>query len=235
MAIEPLHMDSKLSQGFTGSGVSEKVKEKVTEELVKEGKLTKAKYRIELVFSKHRSSAMHKPSPFALVIWESGKRLHGGGDQKMYWCGYNDCAKPLSSDNFAGFHVVCPSCKRELFLDSDSRMEHVKLLKKEGTPLNDIEKIPTVVGEYMFNLTPPDTASLIVRTWRSLGGDADVYLKWSPKEIRYDSLHATNKTIDSLTGVRLKRQPVMYTLKRIVDDLTAGADLKKRFLSFLTS
>jgi hypothetical protein len=235
MNIEPLHMDSRTSNGFVGAAVSNKVRAKLAEGLVKDGKLSTADYRIELMFSKHRSSLPNKPSPFAMLIWESGKRLHGGGDQKMYWCGYDDCHKPISCDNFGFYHVVCPACHRELFLDKNSKRDHIKSLKKDNQPLMDIDKIPLVVGEMFYNMTPPNIADLLVKTWYALGSNADVYFKWSPLEVRYDAKFETTKTIDNLNNVRVKREPAIYTLKRILDDVNAGADLRGRFLAFLTS
>ena len=195
----------------------------------------KAKFKIELVFSRHRSSLPHKPSPFCMVIWESGKRFHGGGDQKMYWCGYEDCRKPMSSDNFAYMHVVCPYCKREQFLGPDSRKPHYDALRKEGRRTDDLARLPDVIGEMFFNMTPPATADLLVRTWYSLGASADVYLKWSPFELHYDPLHETTKTRDQLERVRVSREPAIYHLKNIIADLGSGTSLKSRFLALLTS
>ena len=195
----------------------------------------KARYKIEVMFSKHRSTLAHKPSPCMLLIWESGKRFHGGGDQKMYWCGYKDCDRPLSSDNFAYMHVVCPHCNRELWLDPESRDNHIKAARKQGADVAGLMRMPFVVGERLANLTPPKLAELIEVTWRKLNGDADVYLKYSPYEIRYDVLHETSRDIDNLDKVRVQRQPVIYTLKNIMKDISAGADIRKRFLAMITS
>ena len=200
-----------------------------------EEKLEKAQYKIEVLFSKHRSSLAHKPSPCMLLIWESGKRFHGGGDQKMYWCGYKDCDKPMSSDNFAYMHVVCPHCQREQWLDPESRENHIQAAIKDNSDVDGLRRMPIVVGERLANLTPPNLADLLVTTWRKLDGDADVYLKYSPHEIRYDIVHETSKDIDNLDKVRVQRQPLIYTLKSILKDIGAGADLKKRFLAMITS
>ena len=195
----------------------------------------KARYKIEVIFSKHRSSLSYKPSPFMLLIWESGRRLHGGGDQKMYWCYYQDCDKPISSDYFGYMHVLCPHCQREMFLDPDAKAAHVESLRRENRNSVGLERIPFVVGEKMANLTPPNTAELLVKTWHQLDGQADIYLKYSPKEIRYDPKHETTKDIDKLDKVRIQRQPLIYPLARIRRDLAGGADLKSRFLGMLTA
>lgn len=195
----------------------------------------RAKYKIELIFSRHRSSLPHKPSPVMLLIWESGKRFHGGGDQKMYWCGYRDCGKPLSTDNFAYMHTICPACKRELFLDPDSRAAHIGAIKKEGGDTRGLERIPFVVGEKLACLTPQHLAELLEKTWRDLGGDSDIYLKFSPFEIRYDGKNETTRDLDNLEKVRVQRRPLIYPLKNIAVDLAAGADLRKRLLAMITS
>jgi len=194
----------------------------------------RAKYKIEVIFSRHRSSLAHKPSPCMVQIWESGKRLHGGGDQKMYWCGHDDCGWPISSDNFAHFHVVCPKCQKESFLDLDSKAQHMKNLRSRGINPQDLGRIPQVVGEKLVNLTPPDLARLLEKTWRQLDGLADIYLKYSPYEIRYDALHETTKDMDNLDKVRVQRKPLSYPLKNIMKDLSAGADLQGRLLMMIT-
>ena len=79
--------------------------------LVKPGDVT-AKYKIELHFGRDRSISALKPSLGLITMWESGRRLHGGGDDKMYWCGYQDCGKPVRSSAMAQYHLVCPSCQR---------------------------------------------------------------------------------------------------------------------------
>lgn len=228
MPVQRISMDRVVSgrpaRGYQGS----------LPKLVKSDQV-QAKYKIEVMFSRHRSSLLHKNSPLMLLIWESGKRFHGGGDQKMYWCGYQDCQKPLSSDNFGPMHCVCPRCQRELFLGPDSRKPHYDSMRAQGRSTEGLDRIPDVVGERLLNLTPGKLADLLVRTWESLDRDADVYLKYSPFEIRYDKLHETPKDLDQLNKARVQRQPLIYTLKNIVKDLAAGADLRSRFLAMITS
>jgi hypothetical protein len=95
--------------------------------------------------------------------------------------------------------------------------------------------MPFVVGERLANLTPPNLAILIEKTWRELDGDADIYLKYSPYEIRYDGKNETTRDIDNLDRVRIQRQPLIYTVKNIHKDLGAGAVLRKRILAMITS
>ena len=204
-------------------------------EKLKKEAADKARYKIEVLFHKSRSSLSYKPSPVMVLIWESGRRLHGGGDEKMYWCGYKDCGMPIPSDDFAYMHVVCRYCKKEMFLDPDSRALHIKNLKAEKRDSTGIEKMPIVVGEKLANLTPVHLAELLVKTWYQLGGEADVYFKYSPHEIRYDPLHETVKDMDNLDQARIQRKPGIYTLKRIREDIANGSDLKGRFLAMIVA
>jgi hypothetical protein len=195
----------------------------------------RAKYKIEVLFHRNRSSLSHKPSPAMILIWESGRRLHGGGDEKMYWCGYPDCGRPMPSDDFGYMHVVCRHCQKEQFLDPDARALHIKNLKAERKDSAGIEKLPIVVGEKLVNLTPPNLAELLTKTWYQLEGLADVYFKYSPREIRYDKVHETTQDMNNLEQVRIQRKPGIYTLKRIREDIANGSDLKARFLAMIVA
>src|SRR6185369_12873116 len=195
----------------------------------------KADYKIEVMFHRKRSTLPNKPTAVMVLIWESGKKLHGGGDQKMFWCGYPDCEKPFSSDNFGYAHAVCPHCKREVFLDEQSKATHIRHANRDRLNTDGLKKMPIVIGERLANLTPPNLAALLEKTWHQLDGKADVYLKYSPYEIRYDIKFETTKDIDNLDKVRTTRDPLIYTLKAIRKDIAHGADLRGRFLAMLTA
>lgn len=196
-----------------------------------------AAYKIDVIFSSKRSSLMHVPSVCLLTIWESGRHFHGGGDQKMFWCGYPDCQMPISSDMFLPAHVVCPKCNRENFRSPDAKQEHIAYVDRENQPRNNIDKLPCIVGEKVGNLSPPNLARLLFKTWHQLGGDADIRLIYSANEIRFDPLHDGIKTkvIDQLDRTRRCREPVIYTVAAIRKDLAAGADLIKRLIALVTA
>jgi hypothetical protein len=192
-----------------------------------------ADFKIEVMFDSRRSARLHKLVPFFVTIWESGKRLHGGGDDKMYWCGYEDCGKPIYSSDFGYMHTVCRHCNRELFLDEQSKAGHIKSLRRENRRSEGIERIPTVVGERFCHLPPGKIAELLAKLWYQLDGKADVYFKYSPAKIRYDKLHETTKSIDNLESARLQREPGIYTLKSIRKDMAGGSDVQKLFLGWV--
>src|SRR5579862_8352469 len=73
----------------------------------------KAKYKIEVLFAHKRK--LHALSAGALSIWESGTKLHGGGDTKMYWCPArkmkrSDCNGIIPDASNGYGHLVCPRC-----------------------------------------------------------------------------------------------------------------------------
>jgi hypothetical protein len=195
----------------------------------------KARYKIEVHFGKDRTTL--GLCTCAILIWESGKRFHGGGDEKMYWCGYKDCSKPIRSSAFGPYHAVCPHCQRECFLDPESRAMHIKKLKNTGQPLNGIDMLPLIVGEKLMKVPAMRIAEFMTHIWHQLECDADIYLKYHPSDIRFNLNDPDGKlkVIDTLDNARTKRGLMIYPLKNILKDVSAGADVTKRFLSMITA
>lgn len=186
---------------------------KALSELLKTKK--KATYKIEILFGKARS--MHRPTPGIVSFWESGSKLHGGGDAKLYICpgkslGVNDCQAFIPDDaNGSGFHF-CLKCGQKW-------------------------KGEQAIGEYMNNISLQKWAEAILGYYRRLDHDADIYVKHSPEDIRYQAAEAQAraKGIEMLEKVRRNRAPYIYTLHAIIKDTSAGADLLGRFYAFLTA
>lgn len=195
----------------------------------------KAKYKIEVYFDRKRSPNRGALNAAMVLIWESGKKYHGGGDQKMYWCAHNDCGKPMSSDNFAYMHVVCPKCHREMFLDPKAKEAHAQDMMERGLDPAGVNRIPFVVGEKLVKLTAVDLATLLEKTWRQLDGDADIYVKFSPHDIRYHKGKSELEIAEQLRKARTNRRPLIYPLTNIIKDLHAGASLHARFVALITS
>jgi hypothetical protein len=177
----------------------------------------KATYKIEIMFGKARSAT--KPTPGVISFWVSGNRLHGGGDEKLYLCPgdklkKNGCQTALLDHYNNGSGITCPGC---------------------GT----IWKHEEVIGELLFNLPMQLWADVLLRYFKVLKQDCDIYLKFAPEDIRSVTKaqvdKATWKGSQVLERARNKRARASYRLRNIILDLQAGADLLKRFRAFITA
>jgi hypothetical protein len=209
----------------------------------------KAKYKIELQFMRARSAQPHVSNLFNLQVWESGRRLHGGGDQRMVFCGYwppqgfhgeEECGKPFSDSHFGINHVVCPHCGRENFLDEMTKDVHIIDARTRGEDVKGLQKMPIVNPLLVGKLTPKQLAVLLVKTFRNCDGNADLYIKFHPTDIRcrdvpevkkpdlYDKARADRNEVAENRG------KVSYPLDRIIRDTVGGASLEKCFLGVIT-
>ena len=194
----------------------------------------KALYKIEVHFGKDRTTI--GLCTCAILIWESGKRFHGGGDEKMYWCGYKDCQKPIRSSGFAQYHVVCPHCQRECFLDPQGKAQHIRELKHRGEHLNNIERLPIISGEKLMKAPARSIAEFMTKIWYDLECDADIYLKYHPSDIRFNIKSGGEVAIiDQMDTARSSRGMMIYPLKNILKDISAGAEVTRRFFSMITA
>lgn len=174
----------------------------------------KAKYKIELMFVRARST--WKPTRGIITFWESGTKLHGGGDTSMKICpgkrlGKNDCVAFISDTTIGLGHCVCPEC---------------------GT----VWKGEQVIDAHIGNYTMRDWADILYKYFRLLGHNCDIYLKHSPDDIRSAAFQETQgKTSDALTGTRRRRALHIYPLANIIKDTSAGSDILTRIYAFLTA
>jgi len=167
-----------------------------------------ARFKIEVQFGKGRSG--RKPFPGALSVFLSGEKLHGGGDGKIYLCPRPDCGSVIYPHERIGEKVRCRGC------------DHM-------WPQQDI------IGELFFFLTPPKWAAVIHRMFVKLEHNADIYLKYHPTDIRYQTSMemSRNRGGEEIAKSRQRRGLHIYPLKNIIKDTSAGAQLYDRFLAFI--
>jgi len=183
----------------------------------------RATYKIQVRFRHDRTGRTH--TPYTLSFWESGKRLHGGGDEMMFVCRrLKSAPKPKRIDVIGaknpsdeGCHglipgdqvtpgglVVCPHCQQRWN--------------------------SACIGDSVYYNTDMDTAAEIIeRWWRKLGCDADLFVKFAPTDPR-TLLHADAYGIQrakELQGL------VIYPLENILRDTMSGAEIKGRFKALL--
>lgn len=175
----------------------------------------KAKWKVEIVFFHKRSVGGH--SAGAISIWESGTKLHGGGDTKAYFCPsreqkVGDCTGIIpDSSNGYGF-LVCPYCKR-------------------------VWAGEQVYGEIFGRWTNRTWSEKILQMFRKLDHNADIYLKYPRADLRVAAHDEQQKQLmgERLQKVRRDRVQYIYPLKNIIKDTANGADLLGRFYAFLTA
>lgn len=174
----------------------------------------KAKFKIELMFGDERS--LNKSVPGIISFWESGMKLHGGGDAKIYFCPgkslkVNNCEKHIPFAFNAFGHLVCPECKQTW-------------------------KGEQVIGEVLGRHSMREWAELLYTYFRRLEHNCDIYLKHAPNDIRSFAAQEQERQLggDLLKKGR-KRALHIYPLRNIIKDTAAGADILGRFHAFLTS
>lgn len=166
-----------------------------------------ARFKIEVMFGKVRT---WMKCIGAIQIFESGAALHGGGDCKIYWCGYDDCGRHMPYSSKTAGAPFCEHCHRTL-------------------------KSSELVGEKFFNCPVKQVAEMIALIFRDLESDADIYLKFHPTDIR----RATLDYVGEDRAVQLgkaragQQRPVIYPLKNILKDCPDGVDLARKFQAFL--
>jgi hypothetical protein len=170
----------------------------------------KAKFKIELNFGKDRSDRGHFPG--SLIVLRSGSALGGGGDESMFFCPDNNCPGFIPQNLVSSMLriAVCPKCERQW---------HQGLLS----------------DMMLFRLTHQFWATVVARCFIRLGSDADVYLKTHPIDLRIQTMKEQLKDMGGVQmgAARSKRIRLMYSLPRILKDLSNGADLETRFRQLL--
>jgi hypothetical protein len=184
-----------------------------------------AKYKIELMFGVGRDSTVRwKPVPGIMQFWESGRKEHGGGDVKLYFCPGKELIRQGSSDERRR------DC--EAFLGS-SRSGFGFL---PCTSCGQLWKAEEVLGEVICNLPMQKWAEVILHQYKRLGMNADIYIKFAKDDFRAAAMMEQQRQLrgEKLDPVRNNRPKGIYPLRNIIKDTTAGADLLKRFYAFLT-
>jgi hypothetical protein len=176
-----------------------------------------AKYKLDVMFGKERST--WKPCAGAISIYTSGGKLNGGGDEKLYICPRPDCGGVIppirrfvkeTKEGKAVACVPCPAC---------------------GVLWPEEE----LIGEILCRLTPQDWALAILRMFSKLEHNADIYLKYHPTDIRYQTAMEAARAQggEAINKARENRGMHIYPLKNIIKDTGAGAQLYDRILAFI--
>lgn len=179
----------------------------------------RARFKIEVKYVNERkvdgtelARSINGPNLCGVTIWESGKRLNGGGDDKMYWCmdnrpGHNDgCGGYIPSSNIRGAVAICPHCNKAV----------------NAKYLTDM---------LVFKLSTKKLAAKLAQIFYKLDGSADIYCKYDKTDMRTQAMGRDRgwDVANRLRGMHI------YPLKNILKDTGHGSDLAGRIYAFLTA
>ena len=185
----------------------------------------KAKYKIQIWFRSDRS--LKKPVAFSLSFWESGKRLHGGGDEMMFICKRHEGAPDVAKKDISFGHKITPG-KRGCGLLIPGEWSGGIVVCPSCGAKHDANQ----VGDSIFYRVSIDNAAKILHTWwLKLGGTADLYAKYTPTDPR-TLMMATGQDIRT---AREKKGLTIYPLENILKDTITGASVEGRFKAFITA
>lgn len=169
----------------------------------------RAKYKIQVFYGPNRT--LKGPNVTEVRIFESGTKLHGGGDDLMFICRNpqneaEGCGSFIMPDAIHGPVAMCPGCQK---LINASKLSEF-LVANFSTERLSIE---------------------LAKIWRQLGGSADIYCKYDRTDIRYIAIE---KKYGSAKARELRGKHI-YPLRNILVDTSNGASLEKRIFAFLTA
>lgn len=218
----------------------EELNKKIQEELA-ERRAKKARFKLEVIFGSGRTPlGQPNGNPCTITVYESGRRLHGGGDDLAWWCERRDwgageqvnlnvsthkiraekhgCGKVIVSDNIVSKTV--PAGPDGL----------VKSVRTAVCPhCTRVWPASQLTDSIMGRWSTRRLAQKLAELWRQTDGDSDIYLKYHHTDIRYvtmENLHGTQTA-------RMLRGMAIYPLQNILKDTGGGAALEDRLYVFL--
>lgn len=184
-------------------------------DLVLKSEKRPATHKLEVLFDGERSA--RRAFGGTVTWWESGNKLHGGGDSKVYLCPGkelkgNGCEAFLPDKANGLNFIVCGAC-------------------------GSLWKGEQVYGEVYYRLPLEKWADVLLSWFIRLKLDADIRLKYAKDDIRTVALREQEKHMGGELLHRAReesrRTGGIYTLSNIIKDTSAGADLRGRILAFL--
>ena len=166
-----------------------------------------AKYKIEIMFGPKRT--VTGPNTYVMQVFESGKRLHGGGDELAYWCrdvreGHDTgCWGIIIGDYIRNGIALCTHCDAAIRADF-------------------------LTGQRFGKVMTKTLAEHVAKIWRQLDCSADIYCKFDRDDIR---IKIMEEKVGAADAHRL-RGLFIYPLPNILKDTAAGASVEARFEAF---
>lgn len=188
----------------------------------------KAKYKIQIWFTSQRTSK--KATAFTLSAWESGKRLHGGGDEMMFMCRRQRAAGKVTPKD-----VVAVGGTREATPVGCGGLISGGLAIPNGDIIcphcHTKHKTEHIGDSIYYNMTMDRASHMLGQWWYHLGGDADIYMKCRADDPRTRLMAQTM----GFKKARQRKGLTIYPLAHIIKDTSAGQTLEGAFKAFLTA
>ena len=219
-SVEEVKWGGKTIEVAMGDNLSPEEKRSIADRMKQLDLLLKAQnkpatYKLEVMFNAGRS--FHKPFPGVVTWWESGNKLHGGGDSKIYVCP----GKELKGNGCEGF-----------LLDEANGLNFI-VCSKCGSLWKNVQ----IHGEVFYNLPVGKWADVLLSWFLKLGLDADIRIKYARDDIRSVAMREQEKNRGGELLQRARsderRSTSIYPLNRIIADTSAGAGLHSRIHAFL--
>ena len=168
-----------------------------------------AKYKIEVMFGSRRT---RQESIGAIQLYESSAALNGEGDIKIYWCGHDDCGRFMPFSSRSAGEPFCEHCHR-------------------------VQRPGDLVGERLFRCSTQKLATMLEKVFHDVGGNADIYIKYHPDDIRRATLDNVGfKQVAALEKARSGTQrPYIYPLRNIIRDCPDGSSMVRKLEAFLNA
>lgn len=143
-----------------------------------------------------------------ISLFLSGSPQDSEGDMKVFECPVANCNGVIDPIGETG---TCPLCKRTF---------HRKKL----------------VGEMAYQVTVDKWAAVLARYCRALNMDCDIYLKRAKEDrdlIEADAMARQSTSAGALMDLARRRDEVLYTAGKILQDTHNGQNLEKAIKAFL--
>jgi hypothetical protein len=203
------------TEAVLGPGISAEDEPQVRDALDKQLRARKeeaernpeAGYALELMFGTG-FSIVGNPCKGALTFWKNGV-MGGQGQTKIYLCPNKECEAVLPECT-QGWHIVfCPTC---------------------GKGWKESE----IVGELFALLPITKWAELVLRYFIKFGMDADIRVKYHPRDIREAAQKEQQRQLGGELLDRVRTDTVrVYPMRDMIRESSAGADLYRCILTRL--
>jgi len=198
--------------------------------VVKEGRGLRAGYKIEVHFGPGRTD--RRKYKALILLMESGKHFHGGGDGQMYMCLDHRPYEATNTTPPSVLPALRAKMKKQAFkisgCGSPIPSSQVQLGLARCPACQRIINAEHLMGQLPFYGTTQDLAELVEILFLSLRHNADIYCKYDRKDIRF----AVCEKAKGLEEARQLRGLFIYPLKNIIKEVSAGATLRSRFEAF---